>query len=465
MSNLTKRDEAYKISLADFIRGEYGFKADSLTPASRGFYGETWRLDSGEKSYFVKLVYFAEYQHKYERSFNVMDYLWGKGIDFISRAVKTLNNSLFTHFDGAVLGVFHWLEGENIENNETKIPEYQMLGKIYSLPTGEIDIPREDFSGESADTFARQWKATKDSDILALLEKNREKLEYRLGRLQHFSELCRGDTRGFYITHGDAGGNFFVGKDKNYLIDWDDVLLAPIERDAWVMGFREWARCLFQKILRQNGIEYTLRPERLAYYCYYMFFFWLTWLVKCSDAEDIENYFKGYDEERIEYADELWKQANPPIKKEFHAQLATLENLESWMELVSLLRSNFPGLETQQELDGYRKTVEKNINRKSAVCVLDGGIVVGFLLFSTKENMLCHMGVHPRYRRGKIASKMIEIMLENLDRSRDITVITFREGDDKGTAARALYKSFGFEEGELCFDMNYPEQKFILRAR
>lgn len=124
-----------------------------------------------------------------------------------------------------------------------------------------------------------------------------------------FAALCRKDTSHFYITHGDAGGNFFVSGDKAFLLDWDDVLLAPPERDAWVMGFRDWARCLFQRSLREQGIEYSLKPERLAYYSYYMFFFWLAWLVRCSDAKEIESFLAEYGEKRIEYADDLWKKS------------------------------------------------------------------------------------------------------------------------------------------------------------
>lgn len=144
---------------------------------------------------------------------------------------------------------------------------------------------------------------------------------------------------------------------------------------------------------------------------------------------------------------------------------ATMRELESWMRLIDIVSWNFPGLSTQEEIDGYRKTVEKNINRKSAICALDGSTVVSFLLFSTKNNMLCHMAVHPDYRRKGIASSMVELMLSSLDRKKDIVVLTFRENDEKGAAPRALYKRFGFEEGELCYDMNYPEQKFVLRAK
>ena len=49
-----------------------------------------------------------------------------------------------------------------------------------------------------------------------------------------------------------------------------------------------------------------------------------------------------------------------------------------------------------------------------------------------------------------------------LDSDKDIVVSTFREGDDKGAAARAFYKKFGFVEGELIEEFGYPCQVFTL---
>lgn len=307
--NKTERDEQYIIFLADFICKEYNLTAVSITPAKRGFYGETWRLDTSDHSYFLKLDYSAAHQSIYERSFTIVEHLCSHGIDFISRIVKTTDGRLSTRFDGAVLGVFYWIDGENIETDATKIPEYQMLAKVYTVPTCDIQIPRENFSGKSADRFFEQWNALNDTQITSLFEKNRAKLEHRAERLKHFAGLCRGDTTGFFITHGDAGGNLIVNSDRHYIVDWDNPILAPLERDAWVMGFRDWAGCIFHKSLRRNGIDYTLRPERLAYYCYYTFFFYLTeYLAGFTQAEtvrEIEGYFNVWVEERIEYADKM----------------------------------------------------------------------------------------------------------------------------------------------------------------
>ena len=53
--------------------------------------------------------------------------------------------------------------------------------------------------------------------------------------------------------------------------------------------------------------------------------------------------------------------------------------------------------------------------------------------------------------------------LSMLDKEREISVITFRKGDDRGHAARALYMRYGFEPDALLMEDGYPVQRFILR--
>lgn len=151
-------------------------------------------------------------------------------------------------------------------------------------------------------------------------------------------------------------------------------------------------------------------------------------------------------------------------KHDVQITFATADNLASWMNLVDIVRANFPGLETEEALAEYRETVIKNMERQSAICTLRGNMVVGILLFSEKHNMLACMAVHPDYRRSGIATDMIRLMLSKLDRTRDITVTTFRGDDPKGAAPRALYQSLGFLPGELCIEQDYPSQVFVLHA-
>jgi Ser/Thr protein kinase RdoA (MazF antagonist) len=301
------RSEEYQHHLLEFIRQEYGISTAVLASAKRGYYGETWRLDATNSSYFLKLVYPAVHKAVYERSFSIIQHLCDHSIDFISRIVKTKDDDLSTRFDGAILGVFDWIDGENIETDATKIPEYQMLAKVYAVPSCGVPIRREDFSGKSADKFFEQWNALDNIQIHSLLEKNRAKLEHRAKRLKYFAELCRGDTADFFITHGDAGGNLIVNGDRYFIVDWDSPILAPPERDAWVMCSRDWARDAFYNALCQNGIRHTLRLERLAYYCYHFFFFYLTayldGFTQTDTVREIEEYIDGWIEGSIQYAD------------------------------------------------------------------------------------------------------------------------------------------------------------------
>lgn len=138
------------------------------------------------------------------------------------------------------------------------------------------------------------------------------------------------------------------------------------------------------------------------------------------------------------------------------------DDINSWMTLVRRVSWNFPGLETDKSLEEHKQTVLKFMSKKQALCMKEYDKVTGVLLFSRNHNMICCLAVAPEYRQRGIASKLLETALRELDRSRNITVSTFRENDAKGTAPRGLYKKFGFEEDELIEEFGYPCQRFIL---
>lgn len=146
-------------------------------------------------------------------------------------------------------------------------------------------------------------------------------------------------------------------------------------------------------------------------------------------------------------------------------EYGTLQDIESWMELVKEVRWNFPGLETREALEDHKQTVLRFMGEQRALCVKDSDKVIGVLLLSKKHNMICCLAVDPECRRNGIASALLKKALAELDCSRDITVTTFRENDEKGVAPRGLYKKFGFTEGKLLVEFGYPAQEFVLRKK
>ena len=148
--------------------------------------------------------------------------------------------------------------------------------------------------------------------------------------------------------------------------------------------------------------------------------------------------------------------------KEMEAVFGDNSCIDSWMQLVRAVSWSFPGLETEESLNEHKQTVLKFMSKKQALCVINQETVVGVLLFSRGRNMICCLAVDPEHRKQGLASILMRKALDELDRSMDITVSTFRENDEKGIAPRALYRKFGFQEGEMTEEFGYPNQIFVL---
>ena len=138
-------------------------------------------------------------------------------------------------------------------------------------------------------------------------------------------------------------------------------------------------------------------------------------------------------------------------------------DIEKWMNLVNKVKSSFPGLETKEALDDHRQTVLNFMRTASAICAKTEDQIVGALLFSREENMLCFLAVDEQYRRQHIAERMVAYMLPYMNPEKEVIVTIYREGVPEGIAARAFYKRLGFVEGELTEEFGAPVQEFILK--
>ena len=145
-------------------------------------------------------------------------------------------------------------------------------------------------------------------------------------------------------------------------------------------------------------------------------------------------------------------------------RLAKAQDIEAWMALVEKVRAVFPGLETAAAMEEHRATALGFMDKASAVCAEEAGRIAGILLFSRERNELGFLAVDPDFRRRHIARKMLEFMLPRMEAGRDISLVTYREEDPRGQAARAFYRSLGFSEGRLLEEFDCPAQEFILKA-
>ena len=142
-------------------------------------------------------------------------------------------------------------------------------------------------------------------------------------------------------------------------------------------------------------------------------------------------------------------------------RLAENGDLFSWVQLVEPMRHLFPGLETPESMEGYARDIAEAISRQEALCAVENGTICGALAFSRAENDLA---VSAQHRRQGIARKLAERMFRELDPTRPVKLITYREGVPEGEAARSLYQRLGFCPGRLVEVDGSPAQEFLRPA-
>ena len=144
-------------------------------------------------------------------------------------------------------------------------------------------------------------------------------------------------------------------------------------------------------------------------------------------------------------------------------RLACDRDIDAWMSLVKRVRDVFPGLESDKAMSEHRAAVQRFIQQSSAVCAEEDRRILGALLFSKENSMLCFLAVDPNCRRQHIGRELVSFMLTQMDKGKHITVTTYREGDLNGVAARAFYQHLGFSAGRLTEEFGYPVQEFTLK--
>ena len=144
-----------------------------------------------------------------------------------------------------------------------------MLSRVYLLTKQDLDIPRERFAADVSDSFFQIWQERSDASssysnaaILDMLTQRSKMLSHRALRLAHFAPIYQFDESYFYLTHGDAGGNFRINGDRvpycpgmkrrmHYLSEMHGSWSAETGRDSY--STTPWIGTVFPRICSQSA--------------------------------------------------------------------------------------------------------------------------------------------------------------------------------------------------------------------
>lgn len=141
--------------------------------------------------------------------------------------------------------------------------------------------------------------------------------------------------------------------------------------------------------------------------------------------------------------------------------LANLEDIPAWMRLLNQVEKYFPGLDKE----AYQAGLEERIGLGEAYVIRSHDELVGAIVYSRENQTIDFLARNPEFAKKAVGRKLLETAIAQFPVGTRISVVTYRDGDALGEAARKLYHRFGFEDGELIEVFDYPCECMYLTIR
>ena len=144
-------------------------------------------------------------------------------------------------------------------------------------------------------------------------------------------------------------------------------------------------------------------------------------------------------------------------KQQWRVEFACEADIPCWMELVRLVIDGFPHLDEEQYID----TLCDKIHSSQALILKDGETAIGIMMFSYRTGSIEFMGTHPLYRQMGVPEALLNQVMGELIKGKEISITTFREGDKADIGHRREIIGLGFAEAELLVEYGYPTQRGV----
>jgi len=145
---------------------------------------------------------------------------------------------------------------------------------------------------------------------------------------------------------------------------------------------------------------------------------------------------------------------------------ATENDLPAWYALATEVSAIFQHPADMGEELKSKNSGKGSISRYEMLTAVDymSGNNMGFICFSREKNSITWFAVSEHYRGKGAGDRLLKTALRQLDTNKNITVCTFRDDYPQGTAARVLYKKYGFTEEKLIEHDGLPRSEMTRPA-
>ena len=268
------------------LRDAYRLTIDKVIflPLGADFNTAVYRVTTNNGSdYFLKLRS-GEFL---EASVSVPKYLVDLGIKQVIPPLATKAGQLWTRLVSFKAILYPYIDGRN--GVEAKLSEDQWaqfgaaIKKLHST-----DIPASITKDVPRETFSSKWRETVKAFLMrierevfeepvavkmALFLKSKSSEILKL--VEHAEELAitiQKQPLNYILCHADMHGwNLFVDKENAlYIVDWDTLIFAPVERDLMFIGAGIWDSGLTaaeeESLFYQGYTQTKINQDTMAYY-------------------------------------------------------------------------------------------------------------------------------------------------------------------------------------------------------
>jgi spectinomycin phosphotransferase len=236
--------------ILDYVRTTYGLDARhvGLVPGREHAEAIVHRVDAPGGAYFLKLT-----PARQPAPSPLARYLADAGIPNVVAPLRTRDGRLSAPFGDLQATLYPYVEGENGFQKPLNEAQWTALGRTMraihdmKLPSSISDGMRRETWSDVWRTRTRRYLAGAPSgrlddgvarQLIALLSSKRPQIAMLVEHAEQLAPALRRKPLPEVPCHGDLhAGNVLVSPDGSLaIVDWDDPVLAPKERDLMFVG-------------------------------------------------------------------------------------------------------------------------------------------------------------------------------------------------------------------------------------
>lgn len=240
------------LTIIDCLNAHYGIEVASLTflPLGADMNASVYKAQTlDQKSYFIKL----KQGHHHDISTEIVELLQNAGIRQIIPPIKTVQGKATQRVEDFTLIVYPFVSGQDGFNQNLTEAQWIKLGKALRQ-VHEVEVPLPLQNRIRKETYAQKWRqvvrslyvpieAEPIADEIALklqkfMRKNMLAIRQLVDRAEQLGEKLQNQSPKCVLCHSDihAGNVLIEGNNEIYIVDWDEPIMAPKERDLMFIG-------------------------------------------------------------------------------------------------------------------------------------------------------------------------------------------------------------------------------------